>query len=86
MSERTVGHKEAARILGISPGSLYNYRTLGLAPLARAPMKRGHEGPPQLRYYVSDLLAWKSSATCPTCGQHVPMRERGTTRGDDDHG
>ena len=78
--DEKVGHLEAARILGISPAALYNYRSLGVAPPSTRVRTKGQKGPPRILYSVPDLLAWKAASTCPTCGQHVPMHHRAAPR------
>lgn len=82
MNDDVVGHIQAARILGISPASLYNYRSLGLGPPALEERQRGRPGPPRLRYRVADIKAWKAAATCQHCGQYIPMAARSDTRED----
>lgn len=60
---------ETAAYLGITYGTLANYRSLGIGP--RWSKKKSHQGGPARVFYdKSDVDRWKSQQACPTCG-HV---------------
>jgi hypothetical protein len=56
-TESAVGSSEAAKILGVSPKTLANWRSLGIGP----PFLKygGRLGP--VRYRLADLLAWRDT-------------------------
>lgn len=71
-----VGVKQAAKILGITQGTLYNWRSWGIGPVSAGtePSKRG--GRPRVVYDVAELHRWMAANTCDHCGQRLPMRLR----------
>lgn len=62
---------EAARQLGVTYGTLANWRSLGIGP-------RWTKGQRLIYYDAEDIKAWKAAGKCPHCGQRLPMRERRT--------
>lgn len=56
-ASRCVSNKEAARILGLSPKTLSNWRVQGLGPRF---LKYGARGG-AIRYLVADLHAWQDA-------------------------
>ncbi len=61
---------EAAGYIGVTPGTLANYRSLGVGPAWSTKKTKGARGPARVVYKKADIDQWKKGQTCPTCGHH----------------
>ncbi len=60
---------QAAEVLGITYGTLANWRTYGLGPKWKRERHR-------VTYDPADIAAWRKTETCVACGQPLPHRQR----------
>lgn len=67
--ESFLNNSQAADLLGITPGTLYNWRAYGIGP--RYSKESG-----RVVYRKVDVLRWLRTARCSKCGQTVPHRDR----------
>ncbi len=63
--------KEAAEQLGVSMGTLANWRTFGIGP-------RWDKMGRSVLYYQKSIDRFKGSALCKSCKQTVPLKDRKT--------
>lgn len=70
-----VGHKQAARMLGVTAGTLYNWRSQGIGPVYTADTKKG-PGRSRILYDTDDIKRWLECGKCPACGRPLLMRDR----------
>lgn len=68
--------KEVAALLGISAGSLYNWRAMGFGPPDTGTHLTGGPGRPKILYSRADVVKWVNAGKCPHCGQALPLRMR----------
>lgn len=66
--------KEAAKHLGMNPGTLANYRSLGIGP--EWTKKSRGPGGGRVAYTKKALEEWAQGNVCPTCG-HVRIHPKG---------
>lgn len=78
---RLVGIKQAAEILGVSQGTLYNWRANCVGPRDAGYESKGAPGPRRIVYDVAELQSWLEGRLCPTCGKHRGADHRGSSDG-----
>lgn len=69
----TLTAMETAALLGVTYETLANYRSAGTGPAYEKLRRR-------VLYDRVSVHVWLAAATCPCCGQRVPMRDRPSSK------